>query len=571
MNMLTKTWLTAHTLHWLATWKRRNTHFRFTLPDNPKFMGPRDAVKLIPDGAAIATSGLAGNQQAQIIQWAIRELYEETGHPRDLTVMSVGGQGGRGKVPGTLEELGLEGLVTRFFSGHLETFKSILKLADAGKCELQCIPQGTLTLLFKAQANGEECIINDTGTGTFIDPRTGRGTPVIDHDAPQYVEIVDGRFKYSIPKITCSYFNAQAADAKGNIYARHNAVIGEGRETSKAAKRHGGLVIANVAELVEEGYSDIYVPAEEVDAVVLYPKTMQTSSVQYRKHWNFFTPESTTDLKEGIARVKHVNNLLGITPRRTPADNALARLAAKVFVDYAHKGDHTDIGVGLPEEASRLLHESGAMEQYTMVNESGVFGGLPAPGIFFGAAVNPHEIITSAEAFTRIYERLDAAMLGALEVDSNGHVNVSKRGDGAINYVGPGGFIDLTECANLILFCASWGDRCKIRIEGGKMHVDDPGKPKFVNEVEEVTFNGQEALKAGKKVFYITHLCAFRLTGRGMELVCVMPGVDVQKDIIDLLDMNVVLPESGEVPEVTHDILTGEGFRLTVPDHPVED
>ena len=47
------------------------------------------------------------------------------------------------------------------------------------------------------------------------------------------------------------------------------------------------------------------------------------------------------------------------------------------------------IGVVLPEEVSRLLYESGVMNDLVMINESGVFGGLAAPGIFFGAAVNP--------------------------------------------------------------------------------------------------------------------------------------------------------------------------------------
>jgi propionate CoA-transferase len=563
MNILKKAWLTWHTLRWVLTWKKHDNHYKTEVPGNPKFTSAREAAEMIPDGAVICTSGLAGNQQCSVMNFAIRDHFLEKGTPKNLTIISLGGQGGRGKVPGTLEELGHEGLLTRLFTGHTETYKAELKMADKGQLELQCIPQGTIALLIKGQSEGTKTVINQTGIGTFVDPRTGRGTPVVDSNAPQYVKVVDGdRLEYTLPDITCCYFSATAADRKGNIYARYNSVKGEAREAARAAKRNGGVVIAVVGMLVDEGWHDVYVPAEDVDAIVCYPETYMTATIKYRKPWKQFTPESDIQIDEGVARIRYINNMLGITPRRREADNVLARLAASIFVEEAEKGDYTDIGVGLPEEVSRLLYESGAMEEYTMVNESGVYGGLPTPGIFFGGAVNPDEIISSCEAFTRIYERLDAAILGALEIDSEGNNNVSKRGDGAINYVGPGGFIDLTTCAPLNIFCASWGDGAKFDLTGGKMTVAEQGKVKFVDQVEEITFSGKEALKHGKKVFYVTHVGAFRLTERGMELYRVMQGIDIRKDIIDACSMKIVLPESGDVPVADDAIMTGKGFRL---------
>ena len=56
--------------------------------------------------------------------------------------MNLGGCGGRGMAPGTLEELGRPGLCTRLITGHFETFRAMLDLAAAGQCELQCIPLG---------------------------------------------------------------------------------------------------------------------------------------------------------------------------------------------------------------------------------------------------------------------------------------------------------------------------------------------------------------------------------------------------------------------------------------------
>lgn len=567
MNLFTRANIFYQFIHWRLTWDKRNTHYRFTVPGNPKFMGPRDAVKLIKDGSVVGFSGLAANHRSSIIYWSMREVFEETGHPCGLTAVALGGIGGRGKVPGTLEEIGQEGLTTRMVTGHTETFKSMLRLADKGKLDLQCLPQGLMALLFAEMGEGRNFVVTDTGTGTFMDPRVGRGSPVIPKDAEQLISVEEnGKLRYTCPKLDVAVFNMPSADKKGNIYAKNCLMKAESYEMAKAAKKNGGIVIANVGLVVEEGWGDVWIPAEDVDAVVVYPGTEQTGSVPHRKYWPMFTTNSNLSINEGIERVRFINKLVGVTPKRNAVDNALARLGASLFVENFPKGGNADIGVGLPEEVSRLLYESGALKHVTLITESGVLGGLAAPGIFFGAAVNPTEIVSSAEVFRRMYTHLDAAILGMLQADSEGNINVSKRGEGAINYVGPGGFIDITTCAKMTFFVGSWGDRAQIQIENGLMKILNPGKPKFIDKVDEITFSGQEALKHGKKIFYVTHLGAFQLTPRGMELIRVMPGIDIQKDIIGAIPMKVVLPESGKVPVVDKSIITGEGFRLAFPE-----
>lgn len=561
MNLATKAWLLGHILRWRLTWNWRNTHAGRRVPGNPRFMSAREAVKLIPDGATVGVSGFAASMRSSIIYWAIREAFEESGHPRDLTAITMGGSGGRGRIPGTMEELALPGLIKRFITGHAETYKTLLRLTDEGHLEFHCVPLGMLVLAVGSMDRGINWIVSDTGAGTFVDPRCGRGTPIVG-DYPQLVEISDGRLKYTFPPVNVAIFNAPAADRDGNIYSKNAALVADSVAMAKAARYNGGTVIANVGQIVEKGHGEVLLPAEEVDALVVWKGTEQTASIPHRRYWECFTVGSKAPMGESIARVRFVNQTLGITPRRKPVDDALARLTASIFVEHARKGDYVDIGVGLPEEVSRLLFKSGAMRDITLLNESGVFGGLPTPGIFFGAAVNPEEIISTKEAFERIYTRLDAAILGALEIDSEGNDNVSYRGEKAINYVGPGGFIDLSSSARLVLFCCAWGAGADIRIEGGKVRVIRPGKPKFIERVSEVTFSGPEALKRGKDVFYVTHVGAFRLTARGMELFRVMPGIDVQKDIIEACPMRIVLPEDGKVAVVDASIVTGKGFQL---------
>ena len=562
MKLTTKLWLLAHIARWLATRYRYDTHYRFTLPDNPKFMGSRDAVKMIRDGDVVATSGLGGNQWASIMYWSMRELFLETAHPRDLTVLAIGGQGSRGRAPGSIEELGVEGLCTRFFSGHMETFKSLLRLADAGKVELQCIPQGVMALLIENQGRGDDSLLTKTAVGTFVDPRIGSGTPVAGTGTTQWVQVEDDNLRFRLPKINVAVFNAPAADRNGNIYVRDAAMVAESYEIAKAARKNGGVVIANVARVVEPGYAEVFLSGDQVDAVVAYPGTEQAASIKYYRYWPLFTTESDVGIEEGVARLKFANQVLGITPRRNQVDNALARLAATIFAENVRKGSLVNIGIGLPEEVCRCTCEAGLSDELTFFTESGVYGGLPAPGVFFGAAVSPRRIMSSAEIFHLCYERLDVSILGMLQFDPEGNVNVSKRGEGAVNYVGPGGFIDFSTIAKTVIFVSSWMVHGKMRLNGGKLDITEPGKVKCVDRVDEITFSGKRALESGRNIFYVTNVGAFKLTRRGLELIRAVPGIDIRKDILEPTRNKVVLPEFGNVPVVDASVMTGREFRL---------
>jgi propionate CoA-transferase len=243
-------------------------------------------------------------------------------------------------------------------------------------------------------------------------------------------------------------------------------------------------------------------------------------------------------------------------------EDALARLAASVFTRVVKKCCNIIIGVGLPEEVARLIHNGGLFNDVTFMSETGVVGGLPAPGIFFGAAINPREILSSAQVFHLCYEHLDCAVLGILEVDSQGNVNVSKRGEGPLNYVGPGGFPDFCAAADTIIFVGSWMAHAKMEIQDGRLCITKPGLHKFIKTVSEITMSGDQALKKGKTVLYVTNVGVFQLTEKGMMLIEVMPGISVETDILQDCPMRIILPDSGKVPVTSSAIVTGEGFHL---------
>ncbi len=563
MNVFDKARIIAQLGRSAFAWVRRDTAYPSPVPENPKFMSARDAVALIRDGDVLADSGLGGNQRSSSVYWAIRQAFEKRGHPAGLTVMNLGGHGGRGRVPGTLEELGVDGLCTRFFTGHFETFKAMLDLAAAGRCELQCVPQGTMALLFAALARGENTLVSDTGVGTFIDPRVGSGSRVGGRGA-QWVGVRGNRLRYRIPRIDVALFNAPAADRFGNIYMKHAAMIGESREIAQAARHNRGRVIAAVGQIVEKGYDDVFLPAEAVDAIVFHPDTEQTSAVFHRDAWLEVTPDGDGSIAEGLERAQFVSALARVTAQRSPADQALARLAAWTLAGHVARGAYVNIGVGLPEQVAQIFFTAGALDDVTFLVESGPVGGLPAPGAYFGASLHPRRIISSAEMFALCYERLDATCLGVLQADSEGNVNVSRRGTGPQGFVGPGGFIDLSTAAHTIVFVSAWTKHGEIAVDGAKLRVRRAGEPKFVECVDEITFNGPRARAAGKDVFYATHVGLFHLGARGMELAAVMPGIDVRRDILAATPMRIALPHSGDVPVVPASVISGEDFHLAL-------
>ena len=66
----------------------------------------------------------------------------------------------------------------------------------------------------------------------------------------------------------------------------------------------------------------------------------------------------------------------------------------------------------------------------------------------------------------------------------------------------------------------------------------------------------------GKQVYYVTNVGVFALTPKGLELRQVMPGIDVERDILQACPAKIHLPENGQVELVAADVVSGKGFGL---------
>jgi len=547
---------------WRLSWDRRDLDYRPAGLDTSRFLSARDAVRLLGDRTTVLSCGLAANARCSIFYWAVRDRFEASGHPAGLTWISVGAQGGRGRVPGTVEELALPGLLARYISGHVETAKGLLALAEAGRLELHLLPQGEMTQIIEAQAEGRDRVLSKTGLGTFLDPRGGRGSPV--NGGENLVRAAGEFLEYRLPKIEAAVINAPYADREGNIYFRNAATLTESLEAARAARFNRGVVLVSVADIIEPAPRDVSLEAAAVDAIVVNPRNEQTGGIPQRKFWPLFTTAGQEDTVAGVHKLRFANDLLGYTPARGPAEQAVARLGARLFTRVVPRGSTVNLGVGYGEELVRVLCEQGLHSDVTFTTETGVYGGVPAPGIYFGAAVNPERLESSAWMFRHYQQRLNATILGFLEVDSQGNVNGSERGDRIIDLVGPGGMPSIVAAARTIIFIGGWMSGARWRVHGGGLQLAERGPSKFVDRVRSITFSARAALREGKRVFYVTHAGVFRLTAEGLLLEEVMPGIDIQRDILGASRARLLVPDSG-VPVVERPIVTGRDFVLQWP------
>jgi propionate CoA-transferase len=64
---------------------------------------------------------------------------------------------------------------------------------------------------------------------------------------------------------------------------------------------------------------------------------------------------------------------------------------------------------------------------------------------------------------------------------------------------------------------------------------------KFKSEVNQITFSGAYANELKQDVLYVTERAVFKLSEKGLVLIEIAPGIDLQKDILDLMEFRPII------------------------------
>ncbi|WP_419898690.1 acyl CoA:acetate/3-ketoacid CoA transferase [Roseomonas sp. USHLN139] len=464
-------------------------------------MSAAEAAQLLRDGDTLLIGGSGGGHAVpDALLAAVGARFRDSGHPRALTALHPVGLGD-GKTRGA-GHLAQEGLLKRVVSGTFVNSPGVAALALAEKIEAYTLPQGSLSQLMREMAAGRPGLLTRIGLHSFVDPRLegGRQSKAATEDLVELREFNGEEHLFYKPfKVDIAFVRGSAADEDGNISMEHEAVTLEMLSIAQAARRAGGLVVAQVKRIVPRGSLHpkmVKVPGILVDALVVDPDQWQTFETEDSAAYSGHLRVALEDIPR-----------LPAGPRRIVA----RRGALELF-----EGAICNLGSGISTGIANVAAEEGVLRRVCLTNEQGNIGGAPASGNEAGAARSPDAQVDQPYQFD-FYDGggLDLAFLSFAEFDAAGNVNVSRFGG---RIVGPGGFVNISQGAKAVVF-------------GGTLTAN--GAPKAVRQVEQVTFSGAFARERGQPVLYVTERAVFRLGEQGPELVEIAPDADLQKDVID--------------------------------------
>ncbi len=476
-----------------------------------------EAIKLIRDGDSVCVSGFVGCGTPDELIVALERRFIDHDGPRDLTLVFAAAPGD-GKDRG-LNRLAHPGLVKRAIGGHWSLVPKLATLAVENAIEAYNLPLGTISHLFRDIAAHRAGTLSKVGLGTFVDPRHGGGriNARTTEELVRTMEI-DGEtwLFYKAFPIHVALLRGTTADPSGNVTMEREALILDAQAAAMAAHNANGLVIVQVERMAATGSLDprrVIIPGVMVDCVVVAPTShAQTYATAYNAAFSgeLRLPVDTLPI-----------------PRLDERKVVARRCAFELPL-----GGVINLGIGMPEIVGAVAAEERILGNLTLTAEPGVIGGMPQGGLDFGAAINTDALLHQNQQFD-FYDGggLDLACLGMAEVDRAGNVNVSRFGP---KLAGAGGFINISQNARRLVFAGTFtAGGLDVAIEDGRLRVVTEGRTKkFVEAVEQITFNGTLAAQRGQPVLYVTERCVFRLDADGLELIEVAPGIDIDTQIV---------------------------------------
>lgn len=497
-----------------------------------KLLTVAEAVRTVPDGATIIIGGSgAGHALPQLFIDTLAEIYVEDGSPKGLTTVRVVGIGDfadRG-----FSQLALPGLMRRTIGSNIGNEPRLGELIEQGEIEAYSFPQGVLSQLCREIAGGRPGLITAVGLDTYVDPRqTGGKQGSATEDLVELVELAGEEWLFfrSFP-IDVSVIRGSTIDMDGNLTMEDEAVKGEMLAMAMAARNSGGIVIAQAKRLAAAKSlpsRGVVVPGALIDMAYLDPAQTQTYATDFSPYYS------------GALRMPPSD---GGDP---PALDVRKLIARRSLLEF-RPGDICNLGFGISQMIGAIAWEEGIENHLVLTVEQGIFGGVPVAGNEGGAGFNFQAMIDQPYMFD-FYDGggLDIASLSFAQIDARGNVNVHKF-PGRLR--GPGGFPNISSRTGRICFVGTLTTSgLKVDLNGGNLTIKSEGSlPKFVEEVDEVSFSGAMANRRGQNVRYITERAVFELGEGEVILIEVAEGLDPEQDVI---------AHMGFVPQISKDLTT---------------
>jgi propionate CoA-transferase len=492
------------------------------------FITAKEAAEIVQDGKTICTIGMTLVSSSESILKALEHRFLESGHPSNLTLIHSCGQSDRDR---GIQHFAHEGFVTRIIGSHWGLQPRWMDMIANNKVEAYCMPQGQIAQLYRNMACGLPGKMSKIGLGTFIDPRLEGGKMnARTKNLPDLIDVINVKNEeyllYNAVPIDYCIIRGTTCDEMGNLTADEEAIKLEVLAGVLAAKRFGGKVIAQVKNVAQTGTLDakaVIVPGVFIDEIVVCENPIedhrQTSS------W-YYDPSYCGKLRVPAGTIE-------------PPPFSIRKFIARRAVMEVYPGCIINLGTGIPNDmVGKVCNEEGIGDDVMITVESGMYGGIQAGGVDFGIAQNLYAMIPHHEQMD-FYNGtgVDITFMGAGELDEQGNINSTKMGH---RCTGAGGFIDITQNAKKVVFCATFNT-------GGTEIILDQDKKivrikkegvirKMVKKVAQISFNGPMARAKDQKVIFVTERAVFELVKEGVMLIEIMPGIDLQKDVLDLMD-----------------------------------
>lgn len=484
----------------------------------PKLISAEAAASFVKKGNTLCIGGGgAGHAVPDKLMEALGQRFKKTAKPEQITILHPCGIG-ENNVRG-LNHLAHDGLAKTVIGGFWGNAPKMARLGVEGRVKGYNFPQGVLSHLMRVTAGGERGLLTKTGLHTFVDPRYegGKVNSQTDEALVEVVKINNEEFLFyhTIPVDIC-FIRGSSADANGNITMEDEVATFAMLSIAQATKVNGGIVIAQVKSLNQNKAKpiDVKVPGVLIDYLVEDPNQTMT----------FITDFEPAFIDREANYVTDTLKLEGI--KRMIARRAAIELPEKGFVN---------LGYGMADGIPIVAKEEDILDRIIIMIEQGQTDGVIATGLNFGAMYNPTSITDDGYQFDFFHGGgLDICFLGFGQIDQNGNVNASRFGN---IFTGCGGFIDISQHTKKIVFCGAFAAKADVHVNKDGITVNHPGKfKKFINEVEQITFNGKYAKSKGQEVLYLTERGLFRLTDSGIELIEIAPGIELEKDILSMME-----------------------------------